>query len=221
MRLSEQIPQTLFRVLLAEDDKHLNEDLKTLLEAHLPGVIVDAAQTIPDAIQFLSHDVDYALAVVDVRLPQYKGGYPEADYQISGRLKHKRIASICITGYRDSLDVEEYLKHRNLEDPPLKVISKGLATGFVNAVLAEARTWLRTLASQRVQKELRRVFEPGQFDGTQCSGTAALMSLQQSVTDYWSWLDDHTLAQVMQHFEIDQKDGRILRLSLFSRDDCA
>lgn len=207
----------LFRILLVEDDRHLNEDLKALIERRLPGTAVDTAETIEDALEFLFRQIDYSLAILDIRLPVRRGMHPEADFELPSRLKIKGIASICITGFRDSADVEAYLERRRLLDPPLKVISKRLGE-FVDSILNEIRGWLQKQACLKVRNALVDVFEQTSRTAGMGSGTAELMSLQQTIGDYWPWLDAETRDQVRARFDVQEDSETITRMSLFARE---
>lgn len=202
----------LFRLLLLEDDDDLREDLALVIPRRLPGTVVDAAGTVEEGLHLLETDRDFALGLLDIRVPFRRGLQPEADPRVAEGLKRRGVASLCFTGYRESPDVEHYLAKRKLTDPPIATISKQVTPEFLTLLMNEIRLWLVSTASARVSASFRRIFSSTP-DGLR-SGTAPLMSLQQEIIDYWAYLDETTRDEIKSRFVVDEQDGAIVTLSL-------
>ncbi|MDA0807180.1 MAG: hypothetical protein O2983_00090 [Planctomycetota bacterium] len=207
----------LFHVLLVEDDEELNGDLKWLIEKKFPGTAVSSALYVSTAMEILnSADVPvFDIALLDVRVPLFPGGDPRTETQIADRLKESGIASVYMTSYRATDDVETFIKDRELQDPPLKVISKRDLNRFQDHVFKTIGDWFTDKASGVVHNELRRVFGTASIIRDGRSGTADLMSLQRTIIDYWCYLSEKTRREVRERFEVVEHDGTVNALRLF------
>lgn len=209
-------PRVLLRVLLVEDQQTLRENLQILIERKLRGSEVIAVGTIEDAINLLTKQTDFAIGVLDIRLPMKRGLQPEADPSIAERLRELGIPSVCITGHRQSEDVENYIKSRSLVDPPVAVIEKRVTSDFTKQLLEELRGWFTKTASLRVNRLLERAFgNSAELSGVR-SGTAALLSLQQDIRDYWHYLDGAVRSEIRKMFIAEEEDDGRIALELFS-----
>lgn len=205
----------LFRVLLAEDDPHLSKDLVKILEKKLYGVKVDLGISVKDALSLLNHHFKYDLAIIDLRLPRSPGGHPSIHQDFTKGLIDHNIASICITGYRHSKDVEHYLRTRDLAAPPVTVITKTLDSQFVLDLVEATKQWLQKCAGEKIRKELRQVFIGAGDDSTCPWDSAGFLSLQHNIVTYWKWLDIQIKETLHRHFCIHESDEVVTRISLF------
>ena len=209
------VNRDLFSLMLMEDEPNLLEDLAWLVPRRLPGTEVRSATTVEDAMHILDTGYKPTLAVLDARVPLKKGLKDKADLAVADRLHDIGVASLCMTGYLDSEDVIEYLNRRKLTSPPLAVIKKSLGPEYVDQLFGEIRAYFTQRASQDIRKALVCVFEGGGDDGLMRFGTAAIMSLQQDIVDYWPYLDDPARQHVRQWFAVELDDqGHIARLGL-------
>lgn len=210
------LPWAFFRLLLVEDDKNLNNDLTLIIRNRFEGIHVDSAENARDALKLLSQRVPYDLSLLDIRIPVSPGDHPEVNWDVAARLKDLKVASICITGYRNSVDVEEYLQQRKLDDPPIKILTKRLNSEFVPKLLNEIQDWLQKRACRIVSSQVLKVFEGNGDEVGPGSGTGELMELQQQILRYWSCLDEETQKLVLQRFVVELSEGRVVAVSLFS-----
>jgi|GEM_PF-1877576 CheY-like chemotaxis protein len=212
-----QQQRILFRILLVEDKLELRETLQILIESTFPASAVYEVGTVQDALGALKTGPGFALGILDIKVPARAGLQPEADPRIAERLRELGVPSVCITGFRESEDVRQYLQDRSLVDPPVAVIPKRVTDDWVDQLLDELRCWFVRKASRHVTSALDSSLGPNSGTTGTRSGTASLLSLQQEILEHWPYLDVEVRKHVRRMFLTTEEEDRLLSLELFSR----
>lgn len=206
--MTTQCQQTLFHVFLVEDEEDLNRDLLTLIECEIPGCTVISSTCVRDAMAKLANPespcVDIAL--LDLMLPDVAGATETLPLHLHEQIRELGIPSILMTGYAGFQNVDEFVKTRRLNDPPLKVISKREMDVFVDAVINTIRDFVVSKTSAAVRKELNDVFSGESGSSHFRSSTAELMTLQHRISNYWYYLSPEARAEVQRRFTISASD---------------
>ena len=221
--MGKQVIQSeLFRVFLLEDEAPLRADLSAVLKDRLPGTRVIAVGTTEEALQILSQQSDFTLGILDIRIPLRRGMQPEADPQVADRLREMAVACLLITAFRESEDVQAYLRNRSLVDPPVAVIEKSLTSGgLIGELTRHVRGWFTRQASNRITDCINELFGPSAMSSGPRSGTAALIEAQQEIVAHWPYLDEAARDLVRRWFVVRELGDNTVTLSLFSADDSA
>lgn len=203
--------ERLFTIFVLEDDPKLGKDLVDLFKRDFAHTAVEWSKYIEEGLGNLNSPQHYDVAVSDIRLPFREGDKePKAYPDVAERLRELRIPTIFITAWKETEDVQSFLRKRTLADPTTVVIEK--KGRFYEDLFRQIRSLFMLLARKRVTEDVER-FLKGTSNGR--SGTAMFVFLSKLVTAYWPYLDTATRSQLHKQFTItDLEDNGGLQLSI-------
>jgi len=203
----------LFRIFYLEDDLGLSDDLRATIPALLPGTVVDWAGMIVDALDLLRRGHEYTLGLLDVRVPFQANKQPEAHPEVANALRQRGVALLIYSGYLQTADVQEYLNQK-LTDPPLAVIAKHVGSGLIDEIVETIREWFVRVASERIDRAFRQLFDHPWESGFSFRGTGAVLSLQQDIIDYWPYLNSDVRNLITSRFHVQTENDTVVDLTL-------
>jgi CheY-like chemotaxis protein len=217
MSVQSTVPE-LFRILILENERPLRESLTKKIGEELPGAVIVQAGTIDEALDVIDRGPVPTLGILDIRVPMREGYNDEANPQVADRLRELGVPCIFMTGYKNTDDVQDFLRKHSLVDPNIVVIEKIIKAGHLKeGIVRHARSLFERLASNNVQGAVKRVFGNG-LDSQQ-STTAGWIRTERLIREYWRYLDRVTRELVRKWVVVDELPGGEVRLSLFSTDE--
>ena len=224
-----------FRLLAAEDDKPTQTQFVKLIKEALPGIHIDAAETVADARELIigkrKEGILYDLAVLDFKLPSEQGMHPEVDSTICTLLKEDGIPIIHYSGWPKDPKIKTHMDDVHSEDgkygTPVHLIHKTTTVEGVIQLKQMISAYYQEVINGILRRRLEDVFgtlpPPGERRRTRhrlpvaggTCGTHALIQLHEDIVKYWSFLNGMLKKQIGEIFAIVDLDGDEKRLSLF------
>jgi hypothetical protein len=206
------------RALVVEDNVPTSQAIRLELEVRFPGVIVDIAHTVADAMMLLesslTSEATYHLAVIDFKLPPNKlGEHPESDFSIARQFSIRSPETILVhvTAYADDPEIKSYLKHQTEmnEAGRLFVPKQG---DWVKEMLDQV---IRSIHNRRVRQRFNSLFQRRTNPGVQRNNmrqwsigrsdrarSLAVAQLCADASKYWQYLSEslhHDLDESLGH----------------------
>ena len=207
-------PPYIFRIFLLEDEDELRTDLRDSMLRKLKDTEVVTAACIEEAERILKSDKQgFTIGVLDIRVPKRPGLQPEAHPEIANFMRDSKTPAIFITGYRGTDDVQEYLRKRNLVDPPVAIVEKRLTPGYLTGELyRHIHGLFCRRASAIVCSLITEMF--GVSTGFPRSGTAMFIDVQFEINAYWDYLDSDAKQLIEEWFVINSLENGEVELTI-------
>lgn len=209
----------MFRILLVEDILNTLEELRGLLREVFPDALIEIASTVAEGRDKIrtaaANSQSFDIAVLDFKLPAYKGLNPEIDESLCQEIKSgmPETLVIHITAFHEDSAVIKHIArhHTGKSGPRAELIQKN--DYWAEKLLSEIKAYL-------IERQLYSLFEK-QAEATEIrkvlsssgSLTHMLAALSRDIAAYWHDLDDATKARIREYFETTE-DKQQVRVTL-------
>lgn len=224
----------MFRFLIVDDAPHALEQLEALVAESFPECHVDTAAAVDSALECIesvaARKQCYDAAVLDFKLPQTAGGFPEITESICVKIRDTMSNTLVahISAYPDDPRVHQHYSSVgvNPNDPRVPLISK-LDLDWPNQLLVRMKSYL---FGTRIEAHLDSLFgrsEPAARGpmGRRIGGgrarrggclTHELAALSRDIEGHWDDIDDLLKQRIQQIFYVNT-EGKRTRVSLLVR----
>lgn len=217
----------MFRILIIEDEEATSDRLNKRISRKIPEAQVDTAMTVQEAHQFIEAAYEqkepYDAVVLDIKLPESKGDFPELDESICHSIKDLMPASTIvahISAYLDDLPVMEHMKKMHDEQIDRSFRLSKLDSDYFKKLESKLKSFLY---GTRIENQMDKLFgsneEPAfssrnrstrARSGDERSVTHELASLSRSIAAHWNELDESLQSRIKRTFEVTTKDDRVI-----------
>jgi len=230
--------ETIFRILVVEDQLDVLNDLQRILIGRFPLSQVDTAATIAEAKAAIRRQDaggwSYDLAILDFKLPPQKGKHVKVDTSMCELLRDRGIRIVHITAYAEDTVIKTHIEYdrecHTLTESPVLLVVKTATQTWIEELLSRIDPFFRAVATKRVKDQFARVLSAaGPKDAAdervarlataQRSATYAIIDLHTLIVELWQFLSPELKAKIENTFAVVDLDGPDKRLCLYKPDE--